>query len=361
MPLLPSARTQRQKRKSKVSFCWAEPTEFFACLTGRVARHKWEIDGPILVFFAPLSFFQKKVEGFLSYFLFQAESKRGMALGMERTRGSGALFYPAVYLLFFPLLLVFAGCGRGGGASGTYMEAEELLGRGKFLIAIEKYDSVVRDYADSPFAPKSLYKKARIYNRFLKDRRRAIEAYYKLLSLYPGSLEAYLSRRDLALIYSLAGDHTKAVEQYQWLLDSGHEPGKEEEYRYTIALEYFRMNDFEQAGAELKELLSMATKDEIVSEALLLQGDTYYITGDLERAMEAYRETIERFASRPVAIRARFNLARALEEAEREDEAILILEGLRGVYPNEAALERTIRGIKARKREKARQRRRRRR
>jgi len=279
-------------------------------------------------------------------------------LSMERRTAARALC-PGLFFVLLLVLVVLGGCGRGGGASETYMEAEELLGRGKFLIAIEKYDSVARDYAETPFAPKSLYKQALIYNRFLKERQRAIEAYFKLLSLYPESDEAYAARRDLAAVYSASGDHTKAVEQYQWLLDSGREPAKEEDYRYTIALEYFRMNDFEQAKAELKELLAMASKKDIIAKALLLQGDTFYITGDLAGAMKTYEEIISRFAGKPPELRARFNLARTLEESDREDEALKMLEGLRGRYPNKDALERSISGIKARKREKKRKRRRR--
>ncbi len=274
---------------------------------------------------------------------------------MSRGRKTGArLLYPAFVALVLAVFSLLTGCTRGGGAAGTYMEAEELLGRGKFLLAIEKYDSVARDFEATPFAPRSLYKKAMIYNRFLKDRKRAIEAYYKLLSVYPESNEAYSSRRDLAAIYSAMGDHTKAVEQFQWILDSGREPSKEEDYRYTIALEYFRMNDFEQAGAELKELLSMATRKEIIAEALLLQGDTFYITGDLAGAMKTYEEINSRFSGESPATRARFNLAKALEETDREDEALVILEELKGTYPNKDALERTIKGIEARKREKQR-------
>jgi TolA-binding protein len=275
---------------------------------------------------------------------------------MEVKRAARALC-PGLFFVILPVLVLLSGCGRGGGASETYMEAEELLGRGKFLIAIEKYDTVARDYAETPFAPKSLYKQALIYNRFLKERQRAVEAYFKLLSLYPESGEAYAARRDLAAIYSATGDHTKAVEQYQWLLDSGREPAKEEDYRYTIALEYFRMNDFAQAGAELKELLAMASNREIVAKALLLQGDTFYITGDLEGAMKTYEEIISEFEGKPAELRARFNLARTLEEADREDEALKMLEGLRGRYPNEDAIERAVKGIKARKRDMKRKRR----
>ncbi len=254
--------------------------------------------------------------------------------------------------LFLLSLSVLTSCGRPNRAPESYMEAEELLGRGKFLLAIDKYDAVAREFETTPFAPKSLYKKALIYNRFLKDKKRAVEAYYEVLSVYPHTDEAYAARSDLAGIYSASGDHTKAVEQYQWMLDSKREPAKEEEYRYIIALEYFKMNDFEQAQAELKELLSMAVKKDIIAEALLLRGDTFYITGHIPEAIAAFEEIISRLPGRPVAIRARFNMAKALEDSDREDEALAILESLKDSYPNKDVLTRTIEGVKTRMREK---------
>ena len=275
---------------------------------------------------------------------------------MERTRQG--LSYRALCLALLALsasaLLLLNGCTRSKGASEGYMEAEELLGRGKFLLAVEKYDSVAREYASTPFAPRGLYKEALIYNRFLEDRKRAIEAYYRLLSLYPDSAEAFAARRDLAVLYSASGDHTKAVEQYQWLLDSGREPAKEGRYRYTIALEYFRMNDLDQAEAELKDLLAMAGNGEVRARALLLRGDILYMKGELDRAMGDFREVARRYPGTETALQATFDLARALEEAEREDEALELLEGIRERYPNRDAVERTIRGIRARREERRR-------
>ncbi len=254
-------------------------------------------------------------------------------------------------LLLFPILML-AGCKRPDRAPAIYLEAEELFGRGKFLLAIDKYDSVAREFETTPFAPKSLYKKALIYNRFLKDKQRAVNAYYEVLSVYPDTSEAYATRLDLAGIYSNAGNHTKAVEQYQWIVDSRREPGKEEDYRYTIALEYFKMNDFEQAQAELKELLSMAVKKDVIAKALLLRGDTFYITGHIPEAIRAFEDIISRFEGLEVALEARFNMAKALEDSEREDEALLILEALKESYPNKDVLERTIDGVKTRMRDK---------
>jgi len=259
-------------------------------------------------------------------------------------------------IIILPLYML-AGCGGPDRAPATYLEAEELLGRGKFLLAIDKYESVAREFESTPFAPKSLYKKALIYNRFLRDKKRAVEAYYQVLSLYPDTSDAYTARLDLAGIYSSSGNHTKAVEQYQWIVDSRREPEKEEDYRYTIALEYFKMNDFEQAQAELKELLSMAVKKNIIAEAELLRGDTFYITGHIPEALAVFEDIVSKFAGRPVAIRASFNRAKALEDVGREDEALAVLKGLQDKYPNKDVLRRTINGIKTRMREQKQKRR----
>jgi len=254
-------------------------------------------------------------------------------------------------LILLPLSVLTA-CRGVDKAQESYMEAEELLGRGKFLLALDKYETVARDFETTPYAPKSLYKKALIYNRFLGDKERAIETYYEVLAVYPEANEAYMTRRDLAALYSLAGNHTKAVEQYQWMLDSRREPKKTEDYRYIIALEYFKMNDFEQAGTELKELLAAARKKDIIAKARMLRGDTFYITGKLTEAISAFQEIITAHPGSPLALRASFKEAKALEDMGKEKEALAMLQSLSHTYPNKDVLLLTIKGVKTRMREK---------
>ncbi|GMR04518.1 MAG: hypothetical protein BMS9Abin23_0416 [Thermodesulfobacteriota bacterium] len=257
-------------------------------------------------------------------------------------------------LSFYPL----AGCGSRS-AGDRYKEAEDYLGRGEFNEALDRYDFIANNFQTTPYASKSWYRIAYIYGNFLGEERKAINVYYTLISVYPESAEAFSARRDLAGIYSRAGDYTKAVEQYQWLLDNVKDPVEQENYRYIIAEEYFKMNDFMQARAEINELLETAMSENIRARAYFLRANTYYLEGDARMAIRSFEDTISTFPDHDIAVEARFNLAKALEEADRLKEALAVLETLKDEYPSPEAVTASIEWIKKRMRAKKSRRRRR--
>ena len=242
-------------------------------------------------------------------------------------------------------LVVMAGCASES-AKERFEEAEASLSEGRFYEAMEKYSYVADNFQDTPYAPRSLYRVAFIYNRHLKDRREAVNSYYRLYSIHPTSPESMLARKDLAEIYSESGDHAKAVEQYQWLLEKS--PGEGEHYKYLIAMEYLKMTDLRQARVELKELLEFARDPDITAKAHFQRANTYYIEGDLARAIEGFRETERKFPDHEVALQALFNMAKALEESGRLKEALAVLEGIKDTYPNKPAVESSIEWIEKR-------------
>lgn len=271
--------------------------------------------------------------------------------------GAGIKHFLCLTLFAF-FCFCLTGCGSERAAE-RFKKAEQDFGGGRFTEAIEKYDYIANNFQLTPYAPKSWYRIAYIYGHFLGDKRKAIGVYYTLISVYPESPAAFSARRDLAEIYSADGDHTKAVEQYQWMLDNIKDPLEGERYRYIIAEEYFKMNDFMQARAEINELLESASSEDIIAKAYLLRANTYYLEGDSNKAIDAYEETISAVPDPEIAFKARFNLAKALEEADRLKEALAVLETLKGEYPNKEAVIASMDWIRKRMREKSSRRRRR--
>ncbi len=261
-------------------------------------------------------------------------------------------------ILFAIFCLSLTGCGPESAAK-RFKNAEQDFGGGRFTEAIEKYDYIANNFQLTPYAPKSWYRIAYIYGHFLENKRKAIDVYYTLISVYPKSPWTLSARRDLAEIYSADGDHTKAVEQYQWILDNMKDSVEGEKYRYIIAEEYFKMNDFMQARAEINELLENAHSKDIIAKAYFLRANSYYIEGDSNKAIDAYEETISAVPDPKIALKARFNLAKALEGADRLKEALDVLETLKDEYPNKEAVIASMDWIKKRMREKSSRRRRR--
>ncbi len=231
-------------------------------------------------------------------------------------------------------------------AHKAYERGERLLGDGDYSGAIAEYSSVVSGFPSSEWAPKSQYKIVFIFNHHINDMNGAREAYARLLVLYPGSEEVFLARQEMAQAWSSRGEHRKAIEEYQRLVLE--RPGSRQTFQYRIALEYVMMNEFRQARVELVELLDVITNPNLAPLIRYEIANTYYIEGSMDEAIKRYDEIIERYPGHSVAIDARLGKAKALDEAGRLDEALGVLTGLLGEYPNKEAIETRIRWIKKR-------------
>lgn len=255
----------------------------------------------------------------------------------------------AAFAVLLALHLLLSGCSSYR-AEPSFEAAEMSLSEGRYQEAIEGYNRVISDFPGSSAAAKSQYRIASIYNRHLKDREKAMEAYSALRYMYPASPEARLATADMAGIYSREGDHKKAVEEFQTLLDGT--PAERLKYRRLIAAEYMKMNDLRQALIEYDELA--ASEDlppELMPRILFQIASTYYIGGQAEEAARRFDDIIRRYPEADVAIEARLGKGNALAEAGHLPEAIEVLKGLEGEYPNGQALRTRIEWLEKRLRE----------
>lgn len=248
----------------------------------------------------------------------------------------------ALLALFF-----LSACPSGDRARAVFDAAQERLGDGDYPGAISKYSEVVSRHQASAYGPKSQYMIASIQNRRFNDRQKAIESYSTLIYIYPESAEAVRARADLAEIYSGAGDHRKAIEEYGAILRT--KPPDAGRHAYAMAMEYVKMNDLRQARLELKGLLGSSGAAPPIPQIKFDIANTYYIEGDLKGALSWYDVVISEAAEGRLRTEARFGKARALEEAGRLNEALVIYRSLSGVYPNQDALRTRIEWIEKRR------------
>ena len=222
-----------------------------------------------------------------------------------------------------------------------YDAAEKSLSEGGYREALEGYGRVIEEFPGSSFAAKSQYRIAGIYDRHLGGTDRALEAYSEVRYMYPDTPEARLASAAMAGIYSRGGDHRKAVEEYQLLLDG---PAPERlAYRRLIAAEYVMMNDFRQARIEYEELAaSEGLPAELVPEILYQIASTYYISGQAIEAARRFDEIIRKYPEADIVMEARLGKGNALAEAGRTGEALDILRSLEREYPNKEALKTRI-------------------
>lgn len=245
-------------------------------------------------------------------------------------------FFFYLWLLSAP---VFQGC-TFDRAQKAFERGEKRLSEGEYGKAIEEYSYVAADFQESPYAPKSLYKITFIYNHHLGDVKGAREAYSRLIVMFPDSPEALEARQDMAAMYSGAGEHRRAIEEYQRLMEDL--PEARAKYQYMIAMEYVMMNEFRQARVELVELLDVINNPNLSPVIRYEIANTYYIGGNMDEAIKRYDEIIARFPEHKIIVEVRFAKARALNEEGRLSDALAILKSLDGQYPNAEALKKHI-------------------
>ncbi len=263
-----------------------------------------------------------------------------------------------VYPLLVLCLVLLMGCSRDN-ARVRFEAAEVALGNGEFERAIEEYRSIANTFGTTAYGPISLYKIASIYDRHLDDKPKAVEAYYTLYNIYPESAETVEAREAMAIIYSEAGNHAKAIDEYQWVLEK--RPDREEHYRYLIAMEYLRINDFRQTRLELRDLLdSLNVPDppqpggphyELMVKIYYQTANSYYLESRNTEAIKAYDELISKYPGHPLSLEARLNKAHILIEDEMFEPALEILDALAPEYPHTETIDSMIKLTRKRIRE----------
>ena len=242
----------------------------------------------------------------------------------------------AALFLLIASLFALSGCGPTP-AARQFAEAESLLVAGDYTAAVEKYSYVVAHFQSSEFAPMGQSRIAVIYDRHLSDTRRALDAYSTLLFLFPESAEAERAREEVARLYSAMGAHGRAAEEYDRL--AAERPGEGARLSYRAALEYIEAGELSLAGDRLAVLLKRHPGSPEAPEARYRIAYIHYLQGDTEGAVEEYDRLIASVPGGPLAAEAVMGKARALGDAGKIAESIELLEGLRGRYPNEEALD----------------------
>lgn len=258
------------------------------------------------------------------------------------TKEINKLNYPFYVTAFIGLALLFAltSCGEKP-VKKIYTDAEQLVSEGYFEAGIEKYYKIIDSYPDSKYAGKSYYKIGYTYHRYLQKRQLAVDTYSALFYLHPNSEEAMLAREDRANIFSSTGKHSRAIEDYDILLQTSP-PDKMSDLQYLIAMEYISMNDFMQARIELGEILSRNPNKKMLPDIFYMTATTYHLEGSLDDAIESYDKVITDYPRTRLAIEARLQKGIALGEAGYYKEAITELKMLEPVYANHDALMKRI-------------------
>ena len=270
--------------------------------------------------------------------------KKQLLMEELRRQGKAPKTRTWVFLCLTFVLLVAAGCfwyyaNLQTRLEETFQEGLGLRQAGQYVEAVDLFEQLHDEYPDFVRVPQSLFQAAEIQDLYLGRYSDALLTYLMLERDFPDATEVVPARKQVAILYKYRlNDCSQAIAVYQKVLDQP-DPGNDQ-LQYEVADCYFRLNNFDQARIEFDSLLKNYPESILVAEVQYRIAMTYALEGKLPEAAGVYRLVVERWTESPYALEASFGLATVLEEQEELLEALKILEGLAGIYPNQDILER---------------------
>ncbi|MDF1579487.1 MAG: tetratricopeptide repeat protein [Desulfuromonadales bacterium] len=231
--------------------------------------------------------------------------------------------------------------------AGRFATAEKLLKEQQPQQAAERFAALQHNFPSAAIAPEALFRLAEIQELYQRSYREAILTCTLVERDYPDHPLALVARERVARIYKeRLHDNERAITVYQELVDAG--VPHSDRLIYEIADAYFRENNFEQARIEFEGLIKNYPQSTLVPEASYRIGVAYALEHQSQAAELAYRQVVEVFPNDPFAREAQLGLAGVMEDQERLREALTVLEGLVGVYPNQNVLQKRIEQVRER-------------
>ena len=243
----------------------------------------------------------------------------------------------AVWMLFLASLIL-AGCNS---------NERQLLGQAEARWREGNYEDAIRlntllydrDH-QGKYAAKAMLNIANIYYLNLRQLRKAIEWYEKIADEAPGRDEEYVARKQLAAIYDLTGDLTRAILQYDKLLQMKSLENREE-ILFARALAYFKTEDLDRALRELRRLEEGGISGHLADQVCLKIGSIYQIQHKYEDA-EGHFQRVSQAGCRECRRQAILDLAQTYESLYDFDRAIAAIRRLDPGPENEQFISKEV-------------------
>ena len=152
-------------------------------------------------------------------------------------------------ILFTLIAAVLLASCSGRNARDLYALARAAEDSGKFALALEKYEEVVREYPTEAVAETAMYKVVTIRSNSPGDRGPVVEAQRRFLDLFPKSPQAPKVMFMLAFLYNNELNQIDSAKKYYELFLASY-PGDELAPSAKFELETLGMGPEELLGAE---------------------------------------------------------------------------------------------------------------
>jgi TolA-binding protein len=237
------------------------------------------------------------------------------------------------------MLIVIVLCGSLT-ASCRRDEARQIFDRGLAFWQAEKHDEAVQSlialtkaFPEHPLVDDALFWIANIYEHYLNDNKQTVRYYLLLTSHYEDSQYYQRALIGLARVRSQEGEEGKlrAIRIYRKLQSQLTVTANEtawEKNQLRLAQLFMELEQYEQARAELKQLILKSQVADFVARAYYLIGRSYVMQGQPELAKIAFLDAERKFGLQKIALAAAFSLADIYEQSGELSTAVAIYESV---------------------------------
>jgi tetratricopeptide (TPR) repeat protein len=258
----------------------------------------------------------------------------------------------ALAAALFALALLATACSS---PDGKLEAANALRHQGKQQEALAAYREILGELGDGTIPRwetgvrlKALRYAADVSYLDLGDYLGAIGYYRRIVSLYPGTDDAWKARAAIGDIYAQRlGDPRAAITQYAAVAqgDSRDAP----RFQLLVARQYLELKNFEQARTEARILRERWPQSPEADDAQLLTAQAWSLEDRPEEALGAFQAAVDRRPRPEVAALALEGAAQIQARAGRFDKAIELYTQAMPGHPNPDALRTNIDKVRERR------------
>lgn len=253
----------------------------------------------------------------------------------------------AIALLFLGLPL--AACHTPRDFEAELSAAESKVGMGDAEGALHAYRKIADRFPDDPRRAGVLMHIALLYATTLADEEMAIRSFGRVIDGYPLSEAARLARERRAELSLRRGEFDGAIGDYSGLLKLDPEHPEARRWRLLLAGAYLSQRNFRQARLELIPLVDDPQSPPAIREqALFTVAESFFLEGNLARAVPFYEELLRAFPQSPLASEAELHLASCLEEMGYLGTARDLTRDAARDYPNRKVIDARLKSLQER-------------
>ena len=175
-------------------------------------------------------------------------------------------------------------------------QVESALRAQNFPLALQLLQATVAENPDSSRALNAARRGAQVAQLEAKDYPLAVNFYRSVILLSGSSGERKLAQRSIAQIeYENLQDYTQAVVDYERLLKLDNSPAEAFQTRLNLAKSQLRLNNVDQALAEIDSLLSQPHAPDQIFEAKVLKANTLVADRQMAEAALLWEDILREF------------------------------------------------------------------